>query len=80
MEDKIIFDIGLELDREDFYNMKDASDIAKIMKVTRATIRFQEDGEEVVMELTEEEILEKVKEIFEEAQPLLFSSRYLLGL
>lgn len=67
MEDKIIFDIGLELDREDFYNMKDASDIAKIMKVTRATIRFQEDGEEVVMELTEEEILEKVKEIFEEA-------------
>ena len=67
MEDKVIFDIGFEFGREAFDNVENASDIAKAMKITRATIKFQEDGEEVIMELTEEEILEKVKEIFEEA-------------
>ena len=67
MEDKVIFDIGLEFDREAFDNMENASDIAKAMKVTRAIIEFQEDGEKVIIELTEEEVLEKVKEIFEEA-------------
>lgn len=67
MEDKIVFDIGMELDKEAFENMKDDSNIAKHMKVTRATMRFYEDGEEVIIDLTEEEILEKVKEILGEA-------------
>ena len=67
MEDKIVFDVGLELDKEALENMEDGSDIAKHMKVTRTTMRFYEDGEEVIIELTEEEILEKVKEILGEA-------------
>ena len=67
MEDKVVFDIGMEFDREAFENVEDASDIAKHMKVTKATMRFKEDGEEVIVEFTEEDILEKVKEILGEA-------------
>ena len=67
MEDKVVFDIGFEIDREAFDNVENASDIAKAMKVTRATIKFQEDGEEVIIEITEEDILGKIKEILGEA-------------
>ena len=67
MEDKMVFDVGFEIDREAFENMKDASDVAKHMKVTKATMRIKEDGEEVIVEFTEEDILGKVKEILGEA-------------
>ena len=66
MEDKVLFEIVLEFDRKDFDNIQDGSDIAKHMKVKKSTMTFYEDGEEIVEELSEEDIMKQVKGLFGE--------------